>query len=86
MMLDYHNKYRAEIANGREPMWSGHPKAADMFKMEWSDEMEQEAQKWADHCEDGHPPYPHEYGQNAAKLTMRGGGVPSMTMVIFLIR
>ena len=46
-MVDLHNKYRADIAEGKV---SGLPPASNMQKMSWNEDLAQVAQKWADQC------------------------------------
>ena len=68
-ILNLHNKLRARVANGEE---SGQPKAANMNKLIWSDELAKIAQRWADQCPSHHdvnrksPDFPSEPGQNLA--------------------
>ena len=46
-MVDLHNKYRAEVAEGKV---SGLPPAANMHQLKWNEDLAQVAQKWADQC------------------------------------
>ncbi|EEB16252.1 Ves G 5 allergen precursor, putative [Pediculus humanus corporis] len=51
-ILDLHNWYRKIVANGYEKSGSGgsQPKAADMMKLQWDDDLAEVAQRWADQC------------------------------------
>ena len=44
-IVDWHNKLRGKIANGSEPAWGlGRPRAANMNKLVWSEELARIAQ------------------------------------------
>ena len=49
-ILDYHNKLRAALAQGR----TRQPGASDMLQLSWDEELAWEAQAHADTCRWGH--------------------------------
>ena len=53
LLVDLHNQLRAKVANGQE-IQGPQPPAADMFELEWDDELATIAQRWADQCSFGH--------------------------------
>ena len=74
IIVDKHNEMRRCIANGTKykPGHPEMPKAANMMKLEWSEESARVAQRWADQCT-----YEHDQcrklksmdnGQNMARL------------------
>ena len=63
-LLEHHNKLRRVVARGDQP---GQPPAANMRQLEWSDELSDISQTWADQCDCVFHPtnvYPcyHEHG------------------------
>lgn len=68
MILDTHNKFRARIANGQE---NGQPKAANMNKLQWNDEIAKFAQRWADQC----PSYPNGHDKNRKSPSLPNHGL-----------
>ena len=50
-ILDKHNELRRRVAKGEE---TAQPAAANMKMMEWNEELETVAQRWADQCNFGH--------------------------------
>jgi len=69
VILEMHNNLRAGVAHGEE---YGQPKAANMKKLVWSDELAKIAQRWSDQCPSGHdknrysPDFDLHPGQNMA--------------------
>merc|ERR1712124_144093 len=61
-IVDKHNELRSKVANGQEtrgqPKGVGQPKAANMRKLVWNDELAEIAQRWADQCMDKDPTKP----------------------------
>nr|CAD2168293.1 unnamed protein product [Meloidogyne enterolobii] len=62
----WHNYFRAELVAGRVKNKTGEflPKAKDMKKMEFSLELEKQAQAWADKCTYSHSDPYGNYGEN----------------------
>merc|ERR1711936_996994 len=50
-LLDTHNLLRQKVASGGQ---TGQPSGSNMRKLEWSDELAEVAQRWADQCKGGH--------------------------------
>ena len=44
-IVERHNELRARIANGNEENWKDQPKAANMNKLVWNDELAKFAQR-----------------------------------------
>ena len=69
LIVDFHNKLRSKIANGEI---NGQPKASNMKKLKWNEELAKVAQMWANQCPNDHDPnrkspgFTHEPGQNIA--------------------
>jgi len=55
-IVDKHNELRSKVANGQESqgVGGGQPKAANMRKLVWNDELADVAQRWVDQCTNGH--------------------------------
>ena len=51
VILEKHNELRAKVANGQETKGvdGGQPKAANMRKLVWNDDLAEIAQRWV-HC------------------------------------
>ena len=47
-LVDHHNKLRRVVARGEQP---GQPPASNMMELEWSDELSDISQTWADQCD-----------------------------------
>jgi len=58
LILGQHNAFRSEVSLGKTPKKEGGfaPSAANMYKLQWSCELESTAQKWADKCVFEHSP------------------------------
>jgi hypothetical protein len=54
-ILDQHNKYRSDTALGKTP---NQPKAKDMHKLVWDEELAAKAAQWASTCPTNHVTYP----------------------------
>jgi len=55
-IVDKHNELRAKVANGKEKRGVNgrQPKASNMRKLVWNDELAEVAQRWVDQCTNGH--------------------------------
>ncbi|QQP58517.1 Uncharacterized protein FKW44_003869, partial [Caligus rogercresseyi] len=55
-ILSLHNLARSKVALGQESRGRGGPQppAADMFQLQWDNELAAVAQRWADQCNFGH--------------------------------
>lgn len=82
-IVNKHNELRARIAKGEETqgVGGGQPKAANMLKMIWSDELAAVAQRWADQCVSGHDENRRTatYGAVGQNYGMRGSSVEGDT-------
>jgi len=55
-IVDKHNELRAKVANGKETRGNDgtQPKAANMRKLVWNEELAEIAQRWIDQCAGAH--------------------------------
>jgi len=55
-IVNKHNELRSKVAKGKEKngVDGGQPKASNMRKLVWNDELAEVAQRWVDQCTNGH--------------------------------
>jgi len=54
VILEKHNELRRRVATGNQTNPKVHPKAGNMMKMVWNNELALIAQRWADQCDFSH--------------------------------
>jgi hypothetical protein len=66
-ILDAHNRWRQQTSHGQTRDMNGRaqPRAANMYKLTWDDELAAGAQQWSTRCREGHSMIPG-IGENIA--------------------
>ncbi|XP_023312119.1 venom allergen 3-like [Anoplophora glabripennis] len=92
-ILDIHNDIRNHVASGQESRGAlgNQPPAADMFLLEWDEELEAIAQRWADQCISANAIVQHdkcrrtenfEVGQNVVTAISPDVQLPELSVLI----